>query len=76
LVLEINEDEVERARADSRLKWQMDQADRERESYAEGLAEGRKEVEAAYQPVIEENQAIKREIAELRRKLREAGIDH
>jgi hypothetical protein len=72
LVLEINEDEVERARADSRLKWQMDQADRERESYAEGLAEGRKEVEAAYQ-VIEEKA---RENEELRRKLREAGIDN
>jgi flagellar biosynthesis/type III secretory pathway protein FliH len=72
LVLEINEDEVERARADSRLKWQMDQADRERESYAEGLekglAEGRKEAEAAYQ-------VIKREVEELRQKLRDAGID-
>jgi hypothetical protein len=73
LVMEVNEDEVERARADSRLKWQMDQAARERTSYnkglVEGLAEGRKEAEAAYR-------SIKREVTELRRKLREAGIDN
>jgi flagellar biosynthesis/type III secretory pathway protein FliH len=65
--------------ADARMWWQMDQAALRRQSYQngreEGLAEGKKEVEAKYQPVLEENQAIKWEIEELRRKLREAGID-
>jgi predicted transposase/invertase (TIGR01784 family) len=74
LVMEFNEDEAERARADSWLLWQMDQAAREKYSKIEGMEEGRKETEAKYQPVLEENQAIKRENEELRRKLREAGI--
>jgi predicted transposase/invertase (TIGR01784 family) len=76
LVVELNEDEAERMRADNRLFFLMDQAGLRRESEArghakgleEGLAEGRKETEKKYQ-------AIKREIEELRRKLREAGLD-
>jgi DNA-directed RNA polymerase specialized sigma24 family protein len=43
LVMEFNEDEAERARADSWLLWQMDQAAREKYSKLEGLEEGRKE---------------------------------
>jgi Skp family chaperone for outer membrane proteins len=69
--MEFNEDEAERARADSWLKWRMDQAAREKYS----REEGRKETEAKYRPILEEYQAIKREVEELRRKLREAGID-
>jgi predicted transposase/invertase (TIGR01784 family) len=42
------------------------------EGRTEGLAEGRVEAKAEYQPVIE---AKDREIEELRRKLREAGIE-
>jgi hypothetical protein len=79
LVMEVNADERRWARADSRLKWQMDQADRERESYSEGLAEGRKEAEAAYRVIEERDQKLTekiREVEELRRKLREAGIDN
>jgi predicted transposase/invertase (TIGR01784 family) len=72
LVVELNEDEAERMRADNRLFFLMDQQgllrEREARGRAEGLAEGRKETEAKYQ-------AIKRENEELRRKLREAGID-
>jgi hypothetical protein len=87
LVMELNEDDAERLRAFDRWKWQMDQAALRRDSYNNGLAEGEKRTEAKYQPVIEakdweigamdrENQAIKREIEELRRKLREAGLDN
>jgi hypothetical protein len=75
LVMELNEDEAERMRAESRWIWQMDQAARERDRYLKGRAKGRKETEAKYQPVLAENQAIKQENEELRRKLREAGID-
>jgi hypothetical protein len=79
LVLEVNEDERERARADSRWKWQVDQAARERTSYNKGLEKGKEKAEAAYRPIIEEmrREVAKqaREVAELRRKLREAGID-
>jgi predicted transposase/invertase (TIGR01784 family) len=46
---------------------------------AEGETKGRQETEAKYQSIVaerdRENQAIKRELEELRRKLREAGID-
>ncbi|MDR1248121.1 MAG: Rpn family recombination-promoting nuclease/putative transposase [Treponema sp.] len=42
------------------------------EAREEGLTEGRKETEAKYQAVVE---AKEREIEELRRKLRKAGID-
>jgi ribosomal protein S4 len=80
--MKLNEDDVERMRADSRWKWQVDQAARERHRYRKGLARGRREAEAKYRPTLEENQAIKREIGEkdreigeLRRKLREAGIE-
>jgi predicted transposase/invertase (TIGR01784 family) len=79
LVMELNEDEAERMRADSRWKWQVDQANRERHSYRKGLARGAKKAEAKYQPALEakdrEIGAIKQELEELRRKLREAGID-
>jgi predicted transposase/invertase (TIGR01784 family) len=78
LVIEFNEDEAERARADSWLKWRMDQAAREKYSRAEGLEEGRKEAEAKYRPILEAKdralEAKDRENEELRRKLREAGI--
>jgi hypothetical protein len=43
LVIKLNEDYLERMRADSRWKWQMDQAARERYRYKKGLAKGRKE---------------------------------
>jgi predicted transposase/invertase (TIGR01784 family) len=75
LVMELNEDDAERLRAFDRWKWQMDQAALRRDSYAEG----EKEAEAKYLPVIEEkDQAIRekdRELEELRRRLREAGIE-
>jgi hypothetical protein len=50
-------------------EWNWDEA---KEVWQE---EAREMAEAKYQPVIEENQAIKQEIGELRRKLREAGIE-
>ena len=75
LVMELNEDEAERARADARWRWQMDQANLRQDGYEDGLADGEKRTEAKYLPVLEENQAIKREMEELRRRLREAGID-
>jgi predicted transposase/invertase (TIGR01784 family) len=75
LVVELNEDEAERMRANSRLYFLMDQAGLLREREARGREEGWKEAEAKYRSVIEENQAIKRENEELRRKLREAGIE-
>jgi hypothetical protein len=65
LVVELNEDEAERMRADSRLYFLMDQQGFRREGEAKGREEGWKEAEAKYLPVIEE----------LRQKLREAGID-
>jgi flagellar biosynthesis/type III secretory pathway protein FliH len=72
LVMELNEDDRQRMLADARMWWQMDQAALRRQSYQngreEGLAEGKKEAEAKYQPILEE-------VEELRRKLREAGID-
>jgi predicted transposase/invertase (TIGR01784 family) len=75
LVMKLNEDETERARADSRLWWQMDRAALRRHSYRKG----RKVAESKYRPVIEakdrELGEKDREIEELRRKLREAGID-
>jgi hypothetical protein len=73
--MELNEDDRERLLADARWKWEMDQAARERQSYREG----REAAEAKYKPVLEENQRAlaekERENEELRRKLREAGID-
>jgi chromosome segregation ATPase len=86
LVMDFNEDEAERARADSWLLWQMDQAAREKYSKIEGIEEGRKEAEAKYRPALEakareveeksrELEAKNREIEALRRKLRESGID-
>jgi hypothetical protein len=86
LVMELNEDEAERTRAESRWRWQMDQANLRRDSYDDGLADGEKRTEAKYLPALEEkdrenraikreNQAIKQAMEELRRKLREAGID-
>jgi hypothetical protein len=64
----------------------VDQAARERHRYRKGLAKGRREAEAKYRPTLEEkdreigtikqeSQAIKQENEELRRKLREAGIE-
>jgi hypothetical protein len=80
LVMELNEDDRERLLAHDRWKWEMDQAALRRQSYREGVEEGTRAAEAAYQPVLEEkdreNQAIKRENEELRRKLREAGRDN
>jgi ribosomal protein S4 len=74
--MELNEDEAEQMRADSRRKWQTDQAARERRRYRKGLAKGRKETEAKYRPVLQEKDreigTIKQEIEELKRKLREA----
>jgi hypothetical protein len=79
LVMELNEDDRERLLAHDRWKWEMDHAALRRQSYREGVAEGKAAAAEAYQPVLEEkdreNQAIKRENEELRRKLREAGID-
>jgi predicted transposase/invertase (TIGR01784 family) len=73
LVIKLNEDDVERKRADSRWKWQVDQADRERHRYrkglARGLAKGRREAEVEYRPVLEENQAIKRENQAIRQEI-------
>jgi hypothetical protein len=66
--MELNEDDRERLLAHDRWKWEMDHAALRRQSYREGKAAA----EAAYQPVLEEKD---REIGELRRKLREAGID-
>jgi hypothetical protein len=75
-VMELSDEEAEEMLADSRWKWEMDQAAREKyskiEGRAEGLEEGRKEAEAKYRPLLE---AKDRELEELRRKLREAGID-
>jgi predicted transposase/invertase (TIGR01784 family) len=67
-VVELNEDEGERARADSRLRWQMQQAALRHYS----REEGREQAEAEYLPKLE---AMKRENEDLRRKLREAGIE-
>jgi hypothetical protein len=50
-------------------EWNLDEA---KEVWQE---EAREMAEAKYQPVIEENQAIRRENEDLRRKLQEAGID-
>jgi predicted transposase YdaD len=76
LVMELNEDEAERMRADSRLYFLMDQEGFRREGEAkgkaEGLEEGRKEAEAKYRPILE---AKDRENEQLRQKLREAGIE-
>jgi predicted transposase/invertase (TIGR01784 family) len=72
LVMELNEDDAERLRAFDRWKWQVDQAALRRDSYNNGLAEGEKRTEAKYQPELE---AKDREIEELRRRLREAGLD-
>jgi ribosomal protein L19E len=68
LVVELNEDEAERMRANSRLYFLMDQQGFRRE----GEAKGWKEAEAKYRPELE---AKDRKIKELLRKLREAGID-
>jgi hypothetical protein len=76
LVMELNEDDRERLLAHDRWKWEMDHAALRRQSYREGVEEGTRAAEATYKPVIEENQAIKRENEELRRKLREAGLDN
>jgi predicted transposase/invertase (TIGR01784 family) len=67
-VMELNEDERERMLADARWRWQMDQAALRRDSYDDG----KREAEAKYQPIIGEKD---RAIEDLRRKLREAGID-
>jgi hypothetical protein len=75
LVVELNEDEAERMRADNRMYFLMDQAGLLREREARGRDAGWKAAEEKYRPIIEENQAIKRELEELRRKLREAGMD-
>jgi hypothetical protein len=87
LVMELNEDEAERMRADSRLYFLMDQEGFRREGEAkghakgkaEGLKEGRKEAEAKYRPILEakdrENEEKNREIEKLKQKLREAGIE-
>jgi predicted transposase/invertase (TIGR01784 family) len=80
VVMELNEDERARLLAEARWKWKMDHAALERQHYREGV----EETEAKYQPVVEgltreieekdqENRAIKQEIEELRRKLRETG---
>jgi predicted transposase/invertase (TIGR01784 family) len=75
VVMELNEDERARLLAEARWKWKMDHAALERQHYREGV----EETEAKYQPVVEgqarkiEEQA--RENEELRRKLREAGIE-
>jgi predicted transposase/invertase (TIGR01784 family) len=73
-----------------KLWWWKYARDKRKADYAsamdaardQGLAEGQKAAEAKYQPIVEENRAIKREIEtkdqeieELRRKLREAGMD-
>jgi predicted transposase/invertase (TIGR01784 family) len=66
-----------------KLWWWKYARDKRKADYAsvmaaerrEGRMEGWTEAEAKYQPIVEENQAIKREIEALRRKLREAGID-
>jgi predicted transposase/invertase (TIGR01784 family) len=68
LVVELNEDEAERMRADNRLYFLMDQQGFRRE----GEAKGWKEAEAKYRPELE---AKDQKIKELLRKLREAGID-
>jgi hypothetical protein len=70
--MELNEDEGERARADSRLRWQMQQASLRHFSREEGLEEGMEKAAAKFQPIIE---AKDREIEERRRKLREAGLE-
>jgi regulator of replication initiation timing len=57
------------------LYWQIDQANLRQDSYDNGLEEGKRETEAKYQPIIEENRAIKQENEALRQKLREAGLD-
>jgi hypothetical protein len=72
LVVELNEDEAERMRADNRLYFLMDQNGLRREREAKGLEQGREETEVKYRPILE---AKDREIEALRRKLREAGID-
>jgi hypothetical protein len=54
-------------------EWNWDEA---KEVWLEeGMETGLKMAEAKYQPVVEENRTIKREIEWLRRKLQEAGID-
>jgi hypothetical protein len=71
-VVELNEDEAERLRANSRLYFLVDQQGFRKEGKEEGLEEGWKAAEAKYRPVIE---AKDRELEALRQKLREAGID-
>jgi predicted transposase/invertase (TIGR01784 family) len=75
LVMELNEDDRERLLAFDRWRWEMDQAGLKREGYREG----EEAAEARYKPVLEEkereNQAIKRENEDLRRRLRDAGLD-
>jgi predicted RNase H-like nuclease (RuvC/YqgF family) len=69
-----------------KLWWWKYARDKRKADYASAMdAErdrGRAEAEAKYQPIVEENQAFKREIEtkdreieELRRKLREASMD-
>jgi SOS response regulatory protein OraA/RecX len=67
-VMELNEDEAERMPADARWLWRMDQAALQQDSYDNGRAEGRAET---LQALAEKDRTIE----ELRRKLREAGID-
>jgi predicted transposase/invertase (TIGR01784 family) len=67
-VMELNENDAERLIAFDRWRWQMDQAALKREGYREG----QEDTETKYKPVIVEQA---REIEELRRKLREAGIE-
>jgi hypothetical protein len=54
LVVELNEDEAERMRADNRLYFLMDQNGLLREREARGRAEGWKAAEAKYRPTLEE----------------------
>jgi protein-disulfide isomerase-like protein with CxxC motif len=88
-VLELNEDERTRMLADARMWWEMDHAALERQHYREGveaaeakyqpiLAAKDQEIGAKDQEIGEkdqENRAFKQEIEELRRKLRQAGIE-
>jgi hypothetical protein len=73
--MELNEDERARMLADARLYWQMDHEARGRQQYRDGVAAA----EAKYQPLLAaKDQVIEvkdQEIEELRRKLRETGIE-
>jgi predicted transposase/invertase (TIGR01784 family) len=75
VVMELNEDERARMLADARLYWQMDHEARGRQQYRDGVAAA----EAKYQPLLAaKDQVIEvkdQEIEELRRKLRETGIE-